>query len=116
MACATAKPAMFCMQCEQTESGTGCTVVGVCGKDPTTAGLQDVLVHTLKGLGMYADACRKAGIATGETDTWILDTLFSTLTNVNFSPGALRAVCCARGCADRGGGVWWTWWWWRLSL
>ena len=33
-----AKPEMFCMQCEQTEGGTGCTVVGVCGKDPTTAG------------------------------------------------------------------------------
>jgi hydroxylamine reductase len=55
---------MFCFQCEQTEGNKGCTVIGVCGKEPTTAALQDVLVHSIKGLSLYADACRKAGITT----------------------------------------------------
>ncbi len=50
---AKAAPDMFCIQCEQTEGGKGCSVVGVCGKTPQTAGLQDALVHTLKGISMY---------------------------------------------------------------
>ena len=57
----------------------------VVGAVPSFAGLQDVLIHSLKSLSLYADACRAAGIATTETDTWVLDALFSTLTNVNFS-------------------------------
>ena len=46
------------MQCEQTEHGTGCKVVGVCGKTPETAGLQDILVHTVKGISQYAHRAR----------------------------------------------------------
>ena len=42
---------MLCYQCEQTAKGTGCTAGGVCGKNPTTAALQDVLVHVTKGIG-----------------------------------------------------------------
>jgi hydroxylamine reductase len=45
---------MFCYQCEQTAKGEGCTTMGVCGKEPAVATLQDLLVHTLKGLSLYA--------------------------------------------------------------
>lgn len=54
-----AAPDMFCFQCEQTEGGTGCTTVGVCGKTPETAGLQDALIHALKGVAYNADLARK---------------------------------------------------------
>ena len=53
---------MFCMQCEQTEKGTGCTVVGVCGKTPTVAGLQDLMVDNIKGLSMWLHRARQVGI------------------------------------------------------
>jgi len=43
---------MFCYQCEQTYRGQGCTDLGVCGKDETTATLQDLLVHAIKGIAM----------------------------------------------------------------
>ena len=49
---------MFCYQCEQTAKGTGCTVRGVCGKDPQVAALQDVLVYVTKGISMYVHRAR----------------------------------------------------------
>ncbi|MBE9566502.1 MAG: hydroxylamine reductase [Proteobacteria bacterium] len=77
---------MFCYQCEQTAKGTGCTVKGVCGKDPETAALQDLLVHALKGLGMYAHRARQLDARDREADVFALEALFATLTNVNFDP------------------------------
>ncbi len=44
---------MFCYQCEQTKSGKGCTTIGVCGKTPKVAALQDLLVHVVKGVCLY---------------------------------------------------------------
>ena len=55
-------PTMFCHQCEQTAKGTGCTKFGVCGKEPETSALQDLLIHTLKGISVYAVRARKVGI------------------------------------------------------
>ena len=75
---------MFCYQCEQTAKGTGCTVGGVCGKDATVAAVQDVLIHTLKGLSMYAHRAGQLGVRDRETDVFTIQALFSTLTNVNF--------------------------------
>jgi hydroxylamine reductase len=77
---------MFCYQCEQTAKGTGCTALGVCGKDPQTAALQDLLVHATKGLSMYAHRARKLGAKDHEIDVFTLEALFSTVTNVNFDP------------------------------
>ncbi len=77
---------MFCYQCEQAAKGTGCTVKGVCGKDPETAALQDLLVYALKGLGMYAHRARQLDARDRETDVFALEALFATLTNVNFNP------------------------------
>jgi hydroxylamine reductase len=77
---------MFCYQCEQTAKGTGCTAHGVCGKDPRVAGLQDLLVHACKGLSQVAHAARQAGVKDREADVFVIQALFSTLTNVNFNP------------------------------
>ena len=56
---------MFCYQCEQTTQGTGCTSTGACGKDATTAALQDLLVHAAKGISMYAHRARTLGARDG---------------------------------------------------
>lgn len=75
---------MFCQQCEQTENGTGCTTVGVCGKTPTVAALQDLLVYALKGISVYANLSAKLGSSDIVVDNFVFQSLFSTLTNVNF--------------------------------
>jgi hydroxylamine reductase len=77
---------MFCYQCEQTAKGEGCNKMGVCGKDPDVAALQDVLVYALKGLSLVAVEGRKAGIIDKEVNVFTVKALFSTLTNVNFDP------------------------------
>ena len=83
---------MFCYQCEQTAKGTGCTTVGVCGKDATTAALQDLLVHAAKGISQYACRAAQLGGRDSEVDVFTIESLFSTVTNVNFDPARLRAM------------------------
>ena len=78
---------MFCYQCEQTAGGTGCTKIGVCGKQPDVAALQDLLVYALKGLSQVALEGRKVGINEASTGAFVCKALFSTLTNVNFDAG-----------------------------
>ena len=77
---------MFCYQCEQTAKGTGCTKVGVCGKQPDVAALQDLLIYALKGLSYAAVEGRKAGVLDAEVNTFTAEAGFSTLTNVDFDP------------------------------
>jgi len=86
-----ATDAMFCYQCEQTAKGTGCTVRGVCGKDPQTAALQDLLIAVTKGIGRYAHCARQQGKKDPEIDAFVLEALFTTLTNVNFDPARFQA-------------------------
>jgi hydroxylamine reductase len=78
---------MFCYQCEQTAKGEGCTKIGVCGKEPDVAALQDLLVYALKGLSLYAVEGRKVGVSDREANVFTVEAIFSTLTNVNFNPG-----------------------------
>lgn len=80
---------MFCYQCEQTAKGTGCTVVGVCGKSADVSALQDLLVYMLRGLGQLSTEAKRAGVANEEIDLFTCEALFTTLTNVNFDPEAL---------------------------
>ncbi len=75
---------MFCNQCEQTAKGKGCDTVGVCGKQPDVSNLQDLLVHALQGLSLYANEARRLGITDKEVNVFTVEGLFSTLTNVNF--------------------------------
>ena len=59
---------MYCHQCEQTAKGIACTIQGVCGKDPTTATLQDLLIHAAKGISAYAHRARALGAIDREVD------------------------------------------------
>lgn len=76
---------MFCYQCEQTAGGKGCTKLGVCGKTPEIANLQDLLIYQLKGISCYAKAIMEQGKTIDkEVVGFIENGLFTTLTNVNF--------------------------------
>jgi len=83
---------MFCNQCEQTAGGTGCTKVGVCGKTPEAAALQDLLLHQLKGIAALAVAGALAGVTDDAADEFSAGALFTTITNVDFDPGHLVGV------------------------
>lgn len=83
---------MFCYQCEQTAKGTGCTVQGVCGKDPETAALQDLLIHAVKGIGWWAHLAAGKGARDRAIGIFTVRALFSTITNVNFNPDRLEAL------------------------
>jgi hydroxylamine reductase len=74
---------MFCYQCEQTAKGQGCTTVGVCGKTPDVAALQDLLVYTLRGLSQLTIEMDKVGIKDEKVSVFTCEALFATLTNVN---------------------------------
>lgn len=78
---------MFCYQCEQTGKDAGCHAFGNCGKDPETAALQDLLVYGLRGLSQYAYRAAKLGAQDRALDIFTLETLFLTVTNVNFDVG-----------------------------
>ena len=80
---------MFCYQCEQTAKGEGCTKIGVCGKQPDVAALQDLLTYVMKGLSLYAVEGRKVGVTDNEVNVFSCEALFSTLTNVDFDPDRL---------------------------
>jgi len=75
---------MFCYQCEQTAGGKGCTIQGVCGKNPDIASLQDTLLFGLKGIAAYAYHARELGAVDPEVDAFMHEALFATLTNTNF--------------------------------
>ncbi|MBC7363648.1 MAG: hydroxylamine reductase [Candidatus Aminicenantes bacterium] len=75
---------MFCFQCQETLGNKGCTKIGVCGKPPLVANLQDLLIYSLKGISWLNLKAREKGINEESTDRFLLEGLFSTVTNVNF--------------------------------
>ena len=76
---------MFCYQCEQTAGGKGCTKLGVCGKTPEVANLQDLLIYQIKGISCYAkEIVEKGENVDKDIVKFIKNSLFTTLTNVNF--------------------------------
>ena len=75
---------MFCFQCEQTAKGEGCTKLGVCGKQPETAVLQDLLIYAMKGLSQVAVEGRRKGVIDDAVNKLSSEAIFSTLTNVDF--------------------------------
>jgi hydroxylamine reductase len=90
------KSPMFCFQCEQTENKTGCKTVGVCGKTPETAGLQDLLNFQARRLAVYLDAAIKAGVPAEKLFLITQDLSYApyeTLTNVNFDEKRFYALC-----------------------
>lgn len=88
---------MFCYQCEQTAGGKGCTKIGVCGKTDETAGLQDLLVYAAQGISMYAHRAGQLGRTDRAIDHFVIEALFSTVTNVNFDPLRLEALIAKAG-------------------
>lgn len=75
---------MFCYQCEQTAMGTGCTKVGVCGKNEDIQSLQDTILYGLKGIAAYAFHARELGAKSDDVDAFMHEALFKTITNVSF--------------------------------
>ncbi|MGD9050495.1 MAG: hydroxylamine reductase [Desulfobacterales bacterium] len=90
---------MFCFQCEQTAKGEGCTKIGVCGKQPDVAALQDLLTYAVKGLSRVAVEGRKFGVNDPETNQFTSKAIFSTVTNVDFDPH--RFVALIRGAVAK---------------
>jgi hydroxylamine reductase len=89
---------MFCHQCEQTAKGVGCDIMGVCGKNPEVAALQDLMLYGLKGLAIYAEKARELGAKEEKIDLFFLEGLFTTVTNVDFDP--IQIVAKLRKCYD----------------
>ncbi|BAZ44941.1 hybrid cluster protein [Chondrocystis sp. NIES-4102] len=75
---------MFCEQCEQTASGNGCHQWGACGKSPQVNAVQDLLIYCLRGLAPVVLEAKKLGIETLEADRFTCESMFATMTNVNF--------------------------------
>jgi hydroxylamine reductase len=78
---------MFCYQCQEAAKNEACTIRGVCGKTPEVSNLQDLLVWLLKGISFWATRARQnLDIVEPETDLFVAQALFATVTNVNFDP------------------------------
>lgn len=83
---------MFCYQCQETAGCKGCTVVGVCGKQPDVAAMQDLLVWVTKGISAVTTRLREEGRAVAdEVNHLITENLFTTITNANFDKAAITA-------------------------
>lgn len=82
---------MFCFQCQETAGNKGCTIKGVCGKEPQTARFMDMLMYATRGLAAVNYKLREKGLACKDAEHLILDALFSTITNANFDDNALKA-------------------------
>lgn len=81
---------MFCFQCQETAKGTGCTIRGVCGKEESTANLQDLIIFHCKGVAVLAKWANNSGMdTTKEAGEIITHALFTTITNANFDNTAL---------------------------
>lgn len=79
---------MFCYQCEETATGSGCTKAGVCGKNARTADMQDKLIYLLKGISALSP---DASPSSDEVHRYVTEALFATVTNTNFDPAAIEA-------------------------
>jgi hydroxylamine reductase len=85
---------MFCYQCEQTAGGRGCEKQGVCGKDAKTAAMLDLLLYATKGISQYATRARQLNAKDPEVDIFVVEALFTTVTNVNFDAARVESLIC----------------------
>jgi len=76
---------MFCNQCQEAAKGTGCSVKGVCGISADVSGLRNLSVYVLEGISIYAAKAGELGVDLSGADVFVMETLFETITNVNFS-------------------------------
>ncbi|MEA5143623.1 MAG: hydroxylamine reductase [Oscillibacter sp.] len=83
---------MFCYQCQETAGCSGCTQAGVCGKQPDTAAMQDLLVYVTKGLSAVTTALRAQGVEIDPAINHLITiNLFTAITNANFDKMAIKA-------------------------
>jgi hydroxylamine reductase len=82
---------MFCYQCQEAAKGTGCTIKGVCGKTDEVAALQDVLLFVTKGLAIVHHEANLNNITDKKAYKFMVDALFTTITNANFDGGKIEA-------------------------
>ncbi len=80
---------MFCYQCQETAHGTGCVLQGVCGKKPDTSARMDLLLYCVRGISLINRALREKGNASREASHFVMDALFTTITNANFDNPSL---------------------------
>ena len=83
---------MFCYQCQESAGNTGCTVKGVCGKDEETSNLQDLLIYQLKGISYLAGIAGENGVDHDQADHFVMDHLFTTITNTNFDADKVQEI------------------------
>jgi hydroxylamine reductase len=81
---------MFCYQCQEAAKGTGCTIKGVCGKSDEVSNLQDLLLFVTKGVAYYAEKAATKGVENKVVSKYVLDALFTTITNANFHEEQIR--------------------------
>ena len=81
---------MFCYQCQETAGNTGCTVMGVCGKNPEVSNLQDLLIYVLKGISHVVVKERMDVESLKEANFETINSLFMTITNANFDADAIE--------------------------
>ncbi|HTP25992.1 MAG TPA: hypothetical protein VMK12_10075, partial [Anaeromyxobacteraceae bacterium] len=79
---------MFCFQCQETSQSQGCTFGGACGKSEEAANFQDLLIFVLKGIALVVKAGAQAD---RETNAFVFEALYATITNTNFDPDRIRA-------------------------
>jgi len=83
---------MFCFQCQEAAKGTGCTVKGMCGKEESTANLQDLLIYDMKGIAVLAKSLKQAGVPVDmSVGLFLAQGLFTTITNANFDNASLES-------------------------
>ncbi len=80
---------MFCYQCQETAHGTGCVIQGVCGKKPETSARMDLLLYCVRGISLINRELREKGNASREASHFVMDALFTTITNANFDNPSL---------------------------
>ena len=82
---------MFCYQCQETAKCTGCTITGVCGKNPQVAAAQELLVYVTKGYCEVTTRLRKEGTNISDAENrMVVMNLFMTITNANFDKEAIE--------------------------
>lgn len=86
----TSKQKMFCFQCQEASRGTGCEIIGVCGKNPEVAKLQDLLIYTLKGISEVVMVKKLEVEPIAEINHEVINSLFMTITNANFDEAAIE--------------------------
>lgn len=83
---------MFCYQCQEAAKNEGCTQQGVCGKQDTTATLQDLLVYTLKGIAIYGEHAASLGLSLKDEGVFVCKSMFATITNANFDDARITEL------------------------